>query len=142
MIFDLLSSAWSESELDAVFEAFTEGKRVKVSGLKAAAKSFCLTLLAPRLRMPVVWVTASAKQAEERWNDLLFLEKCFHPERASTGSRIVSFPAPDSEPYQGVGPHPQISVQRMQALWQLNQSNVEVLVLPVHSVLRVLPPPQ
>src|SRR5262245_1536967 len=119
MILDLLSTAWSDSELDAVFEAFTEGKRVKVSGLKAPANSLYMTQLAPRLRMPVVWVTPSAKQAEERWNDLLFLERCFHPERSKTGSRIVSFPAPDTEPYQGVGPHPQISVQRMQALWQL-----------------------
>lgn len=142
MIFELLARTFPEQDLEAVFETFASGKNVRVTGLRAAARAFYLTLLSPRLRMPMVCLTPTVKQAEDLYADLLFLEQCFHPERGTARTRVVTFPAPDTEPYQGVSPHPQISVQRMQALWHLTQSSIDFLVVPVQAAARVLPPPE
>lgn len=141
MIFELLARTFPEQDLEAVFETFASGRNVRVAGLRAAARAFYLTLLSPRLRMPVVCLTPTVKQAETLYADLVFLEQCFHPDRGAAGSRIVTFPAPDTEPYQGISPHPQISVQRMQALWHLSQGGIDFLVVPVQAAARVLPPP-
>ncbi|HSP06107.1 MAG TPA: hypothetical protein VLR94_02970, partial [Acidobacteriota bacterium] len=142
MIFELLARTFPEQDLEAVFETFASGRNVRVAGLRAAARAFYLTLLSPRLRMPVVCLAPTVKQAEDLFADLVFLEQCFHPERGSGGSRVVTFPAPDTEPYQGVSPHPQISVQRMQALWRLTQGDLDFLIAPVQAAARVLPPPE
>lgn len=142
MIFELLARTFPEQDLEAVFEVFASGRNVRVTGLRAAARAFYLTLLSPRLRMPIVCLAPTVKQSEDLYTDLLFLEQCFYPQRGAAASRVVTFPAPDTEPYQGVSPHPQISVQRMQALWHLTQRDIDFLVAPIQAAARVLPPPE
>ena len=59
--------------------------------------------------MPIVIVTPDTARAEALHADLLFLDRCFFPQKSAPESRILYYPAADSEPYQSVSPHPQIS---------------------------------
>lgn len=141
MIFEPIAVMWPESELDQVYEAFTEGKKARVSGLKGSAKSIYLTLLQRRLQMPLVLITANAQQAEEYYKDLQFLERALFPDMKRSESGVLYFPDYDTEPYQGTSPHPQIRVWRMQAFWQLMQRTANIVIAPVQAVARRLPPP-
>lgn len=136
MILNLLAKPWPDSDFDALLEAFSSGKNVTVSGLKGSAKALYLTLLQRPLNMPVVLFAASTKQAEEYHHDLLFLADYFGIDRSS----IVYFPASDTEPYQGVSPHPQVSVLRMQALWRLAHGRASTIIVPIQAAARMLPP--
>ncbi|MCI0416720.1 transcription-repair coupling factor [bacterium] len=140
MIFDTITRCWPEEDLNGVLSSFADGQKVKVSGLKASSRAFYLTRLRPELRMTIVVVTPDAARAETLHNDLLFLDRSYFPDKGAPESRILYFPAADSEPYQGVSPHPQISVLRMQALWHLAKGNAEVLVVPLQAALRIMPP--
>jgi transcription-repair coupling factor (superfamily II helicase) len=137
MILDLLGESWKTSDFESVLEAFVGGRAVSVSGLKGAARALYLTLLKRHLKLPLTVVTATTKQAEEFQLDLLYFETCFFPDQES---RILYFPAHDLEPYQGVGPHPEISMLRMRALWRLSQTSEPVLIVPLEAALQLLPP--
>lgn len=137
MILDLLSESWKGSDFESVLEAFVGGRAVSVSGLKGSARSLYLTLLKRHLKLPLAVITSTTKQAEEFQSDLLYFEKCFFPEQES---RVLYFPAHDLEPYQGVGPHPEISMLRMRALWRLSQVKEPVLIVPLEAALQLIPP--
>src|SRR5262249_3602099 len=108
-----------------------------VSGLRGAAKSLFLELFRSRLNLPLAVIPATTASAEEYRSDLAYWEKCFEPNRES---RTIYFPAHDLEPYQGVGPHPEISMMRMQALWQMSRKPDATLVVPMEAALQFLPP--
>lgn len=140
MIFDSIRRCWPEDDFNQVLSSFTDGQKVKVSGLKGSSRAFYLTQLRPELRMPIVIVTPDSARAEAIHSDLLFLDRSFFPQKSAPQSRILYYPAADSEPYQGVSPHPQISVLRMQALWHLAEGNAQFLVIPIQAALKIMPP--
>ncbi len=142
MIFDSIKRCWLEDDFNAVLSAFTDGQKVKVSGLKGSSRAFYLTQLRPELRMPIVIVTPDTARAEALHSDLLFLDRSFFPQKGGPESRILYYPAADSEPYQGVSPHPQIGVLRMQALWHLAEGNAEFLIIPIQAAFKNMPPPE
>jgi len=137
MILDLLARVWQPGELDAVFEAFTNGKQVHISGLKGCAKSLYLLLLQRHLKMPLLVITSTAIQAEELHSDITFLNSYFPRPRG-----IHYFPEHDTEPYQGVSPHPQLSVLRMQALWNIVRKNAGIVVLTVRGATQWIALPE
>src|SRR5262245_61499195 len=140
MIFDAIAAKWSSGDLDAVLEAFANGKRVSVAGLKGCATAFYLAQLQQHIGMPLVLVTSGTSTAEDLLRDITFFSEYLN-RRNNTKSRIAYFPAYDTEPYQGVSPHPQISALRMQALWNLSQKEVSILILPVKAALQRIAPP-
>jgi transcription-repair coupling factor (superfamily II helicase) len=140
MIFDVLGKSWANGDLEAVLEAFAAGKQVSVSGLKGSSRSFYFFSLQRQLQMPLVIVTTSAKQAEELHSDLGFLDRSYGS--SATEARILLFPENDTEPYQGVSPHPQISVSRMQALWHLRQGTAQFVITSVRAATQFIAPPE
>jgi transcription-repair coupling factor (superfamily II helicase) len=134
MIFDPLFKAWKASDFESLEDAFLAGKKARVTGLKGSARSFFLQLLQQRIRTPLLFLTSSTAQAEDDYSDLKFLaqhEPGLHP---------LYFPAHDTEPYQGVSPHPQISVMRMQALWRLTTDPMPIVVAPLHAAVQWMAP--
>ena len=142
MIFDPVTKCFPKQDLDGVLSAFTDDQIVTVSGLKASSKAFYLTLLRSEIRMPIVVLTPDVARAEALHHDLLFLDRCYFPEKSLSESRILYFPTADSEPYQAVSPHPQISLLHMQALWHLTEGNAEFLIVPIQAALRMMPAPE
>ncbi len=140
MIFDSIASEWKSSDLDSVLEAFAGGKQVFVAGLKGSATAYYLALLQQHLKIPLAVITSSTGAAEDLLRDITFFSQ-YLDRRSSSTSRIVYFPSYDTEPYQGVSPHPQISALRMQALWHLSQGDVQILILPVKAAVQRIAPP-
>src|SRR5262245_32899107 len=99
MIFDSIKRCWPEEDFNAVLSSFADSQNVKVSGLKGSSRPFYLTQLRPELRMPIVLVTPDAARAEALHTDLLFLDRSFFPQKGAPESRILYYPANDSEPY-------------------------------------------
>ena len=141
MIFDAIAAKWSGGDLDAVLEAFANGKRVSVAGLKGCATAFYLAQLQQHVRMPLAVVTSGTQAAEDLLRDITFFSQ-YLDRKNNSKSRIAYFPAYDTEPYQGVSPHPQISALRMQTLWHLSQKEVSILILPVKAALQKIAPPE
>ena len=134
MIFDPLFKAWKQSDLESIEDAFLSGKKARVTGLKGSARSFFLQLLQQKIQTPLLFLTSGTAQAEDDYSDLKFLaqhEPQIHP---------LYFPAHDTEPYQGVSPHPQISVMRMQALWRLTTDPTPIVVAPLHAAVQWMAP--
>jgi hypothetical protein len=48
MIFDSIIRSWNEEDFNGVLSSFTDGQKVKVSGLKGSSRAFYLTQLRPR----------------------------------------------------------------------------------------------
>src|SRR5215831_11201473 len=119
MIFEQLAKAFPPVHLESIFESFAQDRPVQIAGLQGSSRSFFFTLLLEQLRMPLVLITGSTRQAEQYHSDLTYLQQSYSSDRGG----ILYFPAHDTEPYQGVSPHPQISVLRMQALWHLRRGD-------------------
>ena len=134
MIFDPLFKAWKDSDFESIENAFLSGQRARITGLKGSARSFFLQLLQQKIKTPILFLTSSSDQAEDDYSDLKFLaqhEPQIHP---------LYFPAHDTEPYQGVSPHPQISVMRMKALWRLTSDQTPIVVAPLHAAVQWMAP--
>src|SRR5688572_21284498 len=111
MILESLTKGWKSSDFESILDAFVSGRRVHATGIKGSARSIFFHLLQQHVQVPILVLTANTGQAEEDYSDLQFLANHL------PGLNPLYFPAHDTEPYQGVSPHPQISVMRMKALW-------------------------
>jgi transcription-repair coupling factor (superfamily II helicase) len=134
MIFDPLLKGWKASDFESVTDAFLSGRSVRVTGIKGSARSIYFHLLQQHLRMPLLVLTSTTKQAEDDYSDLTFLSG--HLGKTNP----LYFPAHDTEPYQGVSPHPQISVMRMQALWHLTADQTPIIVAPLSAAVQWMAP--
>ena len=139
MIFDPLATEWKNGDLDTVLEAFASGKQVDVSGLKGSAVAYYLSILGQHLRMPMVVITPDTDSAESLLREITFFSRYLDHQNDSA-SRIVYFPSYDTEAYQGVSPHPQISAMRMQALWHLLQGGVQILIVSAQAAVQKIAP--
>src|SRR5262249_29416715 len=138
MIFEQITKLFPPDHLESILESFAQDRPVQIAGLQGSSRSFFFTLLQQHLRMPLVLITATTRQAEQYHSDLTYLQQCYSSDRGG----MLYFPAHDTEPYQGVSPHPQISVLRMQALWHLSQSNARILVVPIEAATQWIAPPE
>ena len=134
MIFDPLLKAWKASDFESVTDAFLSGRSVRVSGIKGSSRSLYFHQLQQHLQMPLLVLTSSTKQAEDDYSDLTFLSEHLG------NTNPVYFPAHDTEPYQGISPHPQISVMRMQALWHLTTDQTPIIVAPLSAAVQWMAP--
>ena len=133
MIFEPLLSAWKSADFESILEAFVNNRKVRISGIRGSARSFFFLLLQKHLQMPLLVLTR-AKYAESDFSDLNFLCPLLG------APQPIYFPALDTEPYQGVSPHPQISVMRMQALWHISTQPSPVVVAPLQAAVQWIAP--
>lgn len=109
-----------------------EAAYVKLVGLKGSAPAFLVAGLSNGRRAPLVVVTPTAESAEEFLREARFYSN--HPES------VYYFPAWEINPFEQASPHPDVSGERLNALFALMEGKASMVVLPVSSLIqKVLP---
>ncbi len=100
-----------------------------VSGLIPTAKALLIALLHRGAGRPLIVLTGSNRAADD-------LEPAVVAFGELTGaiphaSSVVTLPAPDVLPFEGLSPHPEIQEQRAAALWRMANGTASVVIVPV-----------
>jgi len=104
---------------------WTGGKRIQ--GLQGGARAYVLSLVAARVRRPILAITSSAHEAEKLYDDLLFVlgeERSLAPFR----KRLHLLPSWEVLPFENLSPHPDDIAGRLEALYKLVEEPAPILV--------------
>ena len=119
-------------------ERLDRGERgIRLSGLVRGARALAVTLLAQRTRAPITVVVSDDTALDEWQRDLA----AFSSLLGWDPRRVVSLPALDAEPYDGIAPHPEVARERIVALGRLARRDVDLLVTPARALCAWLPSP-
>lgn len=99
--------------------------------------SLALARAAARHNSPVLLITNTSEEAEQRRRELQF----FIPDSGADALPILSFPDWETLPYDVFSPHQDIVSERLSALYQLPGLKRGILIVPVSSLMHRLPPP-
>jgi len=106
--------------------------RITLAGLTGSAPAYLLSRLLPETPHPFLIITPDPESAEELWRELRFY--------AGDAMEVLYFPAWDTTPMEQASPHPDITGQRLYALFRLMGGKVRGVVAPLAAVLqKVLP---
>ncbi len=112
-------------------------ERAVVSGPRGAAVSLLVAALARRFQHTTLLVVPDQETANATLEDLKFF--------ADSGEArpvVLSYPAPDVEPYDALQPHPVLGARRLGALHHLRVATPGVIVVaPAEALLRRVMPP-
>ncbi len=129
----------------AVSHLKTGAGKARVSGLTPTAKALFIPMLQRAAARPLLVIVDSNRAAEE----LLPIVQSFaeltggvpssaqrsdHAGSALADS-IVTLPAPDVFPFEGMSPHPEIQEARAIALWKMATGVASIVIAPVAAVL-------
>ncbi len=105
-----------------------------VEGLPGSSAAFVFGLLHRQFRGPLVWVCPTNHGMEEVAQDLRFF---LGPESAE----VLLLPGPESDPYRGLSPHPELASRRAATLARLGRDFRGVLVTSLAGLVhRTVPP--
>lgn len=116
-------------------------KVLAASGLMGAAKSLVTTALQKELARPVVIIARSNKELENLERDLASFYHAFYPERKLTNF-LLTLPAADTDPYQGLSPHPEVEQKRAFTLDTLARGGGELLLVSARALIERTPSPK
>ena len=116
---------------------WTGAKRVQ--GLQGGARAFVLSLVAQSSRRPILIITASARDAENLYDDLaLFLGEA--PSLPPVQKRLHLFPSWEVLPFEKLSPHPDSLAGRLEGLYKLIEEPAPVLIgTPAALMQKVIP---
>jgi transcription-repair coupling factor (superfamily II helicase) len=106
-------------------------------GLPPSARALALLQMAAQHGRPLVVVTSGDAEADRLTSDLRALAGLTG---ALEPAAVVTFPALDADPYDGIGTHPSIAVERVRSLWRLRQGQARMAVIPARALLLPIPP--
>ena len=109
---------------------------VHATGLAATAKALYAVLLRRQMRAPLLYVTASNREAEQA------LDLVSGWARLLGEADPILIPAHDIRPYQGLSPHADISEKRALGLAKLAAKQASLAVLPVEAAASRTEPPE
>ena len=116
---------------------WTGAKRIQ--GLQGGARAFVLSLSAARAQRPALIVAASARDAENLYDDLAFFtgeERAMAPFRR----RLHLFPSWEILPFENLSPHPDNLAGRLEGLYKLVEESAPILIAtPAALMQRVIP---
>ena len=116
---------------------WTGAKRVQ--GLQGGARAYVLALVAARARRPMLVVAASARDAENLFDDLVFFlgeDRGLAPLR----KRLHLFPSWEVLPFENLSPHPDNIAGRLEGLYKLVEDSAPILIAtPAALMQRVIP---
>jgi transcription-repair coupling factor (superfamily II helicase) len=129
----------------AVSHLKTGAGRASVSGLTPTAKALLLPMLQRAAARPLLVIVDSNRAAE----DLLPIVQSFadltgslppsaqRPEHgpSALADSIITLPAPDVFPFEGMSPHPEIQEARAITLWKMATGAASVVIAPIAAVL-------
>ena len=111
----------------------------RVQGVQGGARAFVLSLIAERLRQPIVIVAAGASEAENLFDDLNFFLGA-DPDASLLHSRLHLFPSWEVLPFENLSPHPDNIAGRLEGLYKLVEESAPILVAtPAALMQRVIP---
>jgi transcription-repair coupling factor (superfamily II helicase) len=116
---------------------WTGAKRIQ--GLQGGARAYVLALVAARARRPILVVAASARDAENLFDDLAFF---LGEDRglAPLGKRLHLFPSWEVLPFENLSPHPDNIAGRLEGLYKLVEDSTPILIAtPAALMQRVIP---
>ncbi|MGH7870734.1 MAG: transcription-repair coupling factor, partial [Candidatus Binatia bacterium] len=116
---------------------WTGAKRIQ--GLQGGARAFILSLAVARAQRPTLIITASAREAENLYEDLAFFtgeERAMAPFRR----RLHLFPSWEVLPFENLSPHPDNLAGRLEGLYKLVEETAPILVAtPAALMQRLIP---
>ena len=116
--------------------SWTGSKRIQ--GLQGGARALVLSLIAERIRRPMLIVAPGARDAENLYEDLNFFlgEEAAEPLR----SRVHLFPSWEVLPFENLSPHPENIAGRLEGLYKLVEEPAPILIAsPAALMQRVIP---
>ena len=114
---------------------------IHVSGIRGSASSFFISMLFGMLKKNFVIIADSHDEAQETYYELLFFRDHNSSEKDSLPSEILLFPPLETQPYENVLSHCDISAQRMWTLYRLCESNnPSIIVTSLRAVLQKILP--
>jgi transcription-repair coupling factor (superfamily II helicase) len=120
----------------AVSHLRTGTGRISVSGLTPTAKALLLPMLQRAASRPLLVIVENNRAAEELLPVLQsFAELTGSLPASSLPDAIVTLPAPDVLPFEGMSPHPEIQEARALALWKIATGAASLVVAPVAAVI-------
>ncbi|TAL15554.1 transcription-repair coupling factor [bacterium] len=120
-----------------------KGRRIRAQGLRSSSRAYLLARVVGKLKKPILVLTATVPEAKAFADELKFFlgadsEK--HP--LPWDPPVVYLPPWDTLTFENLPPHPEISAQRIAALFRATNGGPFILVAPVESVLQRLPAPR
>ncbi|MGH9868654.1 MAG: transcription-repair coupling factor [Candidatus Polarisedimenticolia bacterium] len=106
-------------------------------GLPPAARALALLQMAATWERPLVVVTSGDAEADRLTSDLRSLAGLTG---ALDPDAIVTFPALDADPWDGISAHSRVAVERMRSFWRLRQGEARLTVIPARALLLPVPP--
>jgi transcription-repair coupling factor (superfamily II helicase) len=114
--------------------------RISVSGLTPTAKALLIALLHRTAGKPLIVLVESNRAAED-----------LHPAVVAFGEltgavphadAVLTLPAPDVLPFEGLSPHPEIQEERAATLWRMATGTAAVVIVPAPSACMRLADPE
>ncbi|QLG87470.1 transcription-repair coupling factor [Chitinibacter bivalviorum] len=105
-------------------------ERLQIATPHGSGDARLLAEYASQVKLLVV-ISASAQEASRIKDEMAF----FLPEK-----NVIQLPDWETLPYDHFSPHSDLISERLAALWQVRQGAADVLVVPLQTVMGVLPP--
>ncbi|TAJ82241.1 transcription-repair coupling factor, partial [bacterium] len=110
-----------------------------IYGLQGGARAYFLSLVAERIRQPLLVLSPTTREAENLFFDLAFFlgeEKALSPLQ----KRLHLFPSWEILPFEQLSPHPDNVAARLEGLYHLVEGQAPILIsTPAALMQRVLP---
>jgi transcription-repair coupling factor (superfamily II helicase) len=127
------------TSFDRFFKLLKEGKNsIHLFGLKGSFFSFLSTICSTRYKRTTLIITYNINQAKEIWEEINFYNEKFILKE----NRIPTFFFPPWEnlPFENISSQPDITSQRIEALYTLEKKNI-FLVTCIQAILPLVIPP-
>jgi transcription-repair coupling factor (superfamily II helicase) len=138
----LLESLLDLPDARRLVDALRANRRVTVaSGLVGGAKALAVAALQRATGRPMFVLVPDAAALEAFRRDVEFFY-CAVNGAASCDTAVLALAAPESDPYDGTSPHPEILEERARALLHLARGTVPIVVSTLRGALERTPAPE
>lgn len=119
----LLGELLRGDEMDRLARHLGSGTKpnvLVVSGLAGSARALFVALLEKKLNRRILFIARSSRDVEELKPELEFFHCAVHRDSdgQAAGSRVLTIPASENDPYDGASPHAEVLEQRALALFR------------------------
>ncbi len=119
-----------------------------VSGLSGSAKALLIAALNKELSRPVVTIVRTNKELEDLERNLKYFHQILRSAPEDSHHQVIktdavlTLPAAEVDPYQGLSPHAEVEQKRAFALDTLARGGGELLLTPARALIERTPSPK
>lgn len=127
-----------------VAELQADRKVLAVSGLAGTAKALVAVSLHKALARPIILITSTNSELEAIERDIEFFYNSFSANTKANRKveTILTLPAAEVDPYQGLSPHAEVAQKRAFALDTLARGGGEILATSARAIIERTPSPK